>query len=128
LSPGPVREAWRLYRLMVAGSINSLVGYAVIFGGMALGLSPYASNLLGYSFGFACSFLLQKKFVFGSTGAGGEELRRFLVAFPASYSANLAALHALLHFGVDGRIAQAAAALPYLLVMYLLSRFWVFRL
>ena len=121
------REAARLGRFSVAGVINTLFGYAVIFTAMAVGLSPYLSNVLGYCLGVLCSFALQKKFVFAANGSTGRQALRFLVAFLLSYTANFAVLHFLLQLPLAAVPAQLAASLAYMSCMYVVSRIWVFQ-
>lgn len=94
---------------------------------MALGFSPYASNLAGYMVGLCCSFFLSKYFVFLAHGSGRGQAGRFLAAFAVAYVANLALLHASLQAGVGHVAAQIVAGALYLVVMYVLLRSWVFR-
>lgn len=120
-------EVWRIGRFSFAGAVNTAVGYAVIFGGLALGFSPYASNLAGYLIGLCCSFLLNKHFVFIGQGGRNGQVRRFLGAFAIAYVANLALLHLALGAGVGDVVAQILAGALYLAAMYTLMRVWVFR-
>jgi putative flippase GtrA len=120
-------EAGRIGRFSLAGIANTAIGYAVIFAGLALGFSPYASNLAGYTVGLACSFLLNKYFVFAAPGGRRRQMGRFLAAFAIAYAANLALLHACLQAGIGGIVAQILAGVLYLGVMYALMRAWVFR-
>nr|VFJ64516.1 MAG: Putative flippase GtrA (transmembrane translocase of bactoprenol-linked glucose) [Candidatus Kentron sp. FW] len=114
-------------RFSLAGVINTIVGYAVIFGGLALGFSPYGSNLAGYSTGLLCSFILSKTFVFSAPGRKWRQTRRFLITFAIAYLANLALLHGSLRIGIGGIAAQILSGVLYLLVMFILSRSWVFK-
>lgn len=113
-------------RYSFAGVINTAVGYAIIFSGMALGFSPYASNLAGYMVGLCCSFVLNKYFVFLARGNRRRQVGRFMAAFGIAYLLNLALLHACLEAGVAKVAAQILAGVLYLAAMYLLSRVWVF--
>jgi putative flippase GtrA len=119
--------ARRIGRFSFAGIVNTAIGYGVIFAGLALGFSPYASNLAGYLVGLGCSFLLNKYFVFLAKGPSHRQAGRFLVAFGIAYLSNLALLHACLQAGIGDVAAQIFAGLLYLMVMYALSRAWVFR-
>jgi putative flippase GtrA len=124
------RNDWPLAqfgRFSIAGVVNTSLGYAVIFGGLALGLSPYVSNLSGYLVGLTCSFFLTKTFVFAARGESGRQARRFLVAFAVAYLMNLGALHASLQAEVNGILAQLLAGALYLFSMFIFSRSWVFR-
>lgn len=114
-------------RFSFAGIVNTAIGYAIIFAGLALGFSPYASNLTGYMVGLCSSFLLNKYFVFWARGSRRMQAGRFLIAFGIAYVANLALLHACLRAGVGNFAAQVVAGVPYFAVMYVLLRLWVFR-
>lgn len=110
-----------------AGVINTAVGYAVIFSGLALGFSPYLSNLAGYALGLMCAFFLNKTVVFTVRGKSKQQAGRFLASFLVAYAANLAGLHAGLLAGFDTVLAQLMAGFVYLVVMFFLSRRWVFK-
>lgn len=126
MSSAASREIQRLGRASAVGVFNSLLGYSVIFGAMALGLSPYVSNLLGYCLGFFCSFVLYRKIVFHASGNATRQIRFFLFAFLLSYLMNFIALYELIRFGVGALIAQLSSAAIYFLCMYAISRIWVF--
>lgn len=127
MSSAAARETHRFGRSSLVGAANTLVGYGVIFGATAGGLSPYAANFLGYGLGFLCSFLLHRRWVFAAGGNALRQFRRFLVAFAVAYGLNLALLHMLLRLDVAPIPAQLGAALAYLPCMYALARVWVFR-
>lgn len=110
-----------------AGVINTAVGYAIIFSGMALGLSPYLSNLAGYALGLICAFFLNKMIVFAIRGDNKRQAGRFLVSFLVAYAANLAGLHAGLLAKFSAVLAQIMAGIIYFVVMFILSRIWVFK-
>ena len=113
-------------RYSFAGVINTAIGYAVIFSGMALGFSPYVSNFAGYTVGLCCSFILNKHFVFLAKGNRRRQIGRFMAAFGIAYLLNLAFLHVCLEAGVAKVAAQILAGVLYLAAMYMLSRVWVF--
>jgi len=110
-----------------AGVINTAMGYTVIFSGLALGFSPYYSNLAGYVFGLACAFTFSKTVIFTARGENKRQAGRFLVSFFLAYSVNLAGLHTALLAGVGALPAQIMAGIPYLIIMFFLSRMWVFK-
>ena len=114
-------------RFSIAGFINTALGYIVIFSGMALGFSPYASNFAGYAIGLFCSFFLSRVFVFFSSGNGRKQLVRFFAAFCVAYVANLGALHFCLQLNVDEIASQIIAGIFYLSLMFGFSRAWVFK-
>jgi putative flippase GtrA len=114
-------------RYSFAGIVNTAVGYGIIFGAMALGFSPYVSNLAGYMVGLCCSFLLNKHLVFLGRGSSLCEGGRFLAAFVIAYLLNLGLLHLCLKAGIGHFAAQILAGILYLIAMFLLLRTWVFK-
>ncbi len=114
-------------RYGIAGALNSVVGFSVIFGLQALGVLPWIANAIGYAIGFVIAFTLQKVFVFESAERMSSELKRFVVAFVLAFSANQLTLYALLSLGVNPYLAQLTAIGVYIVSMFFLSRNWVFR-
>jgi len=107
--------------------LNTIVGFIVIFSAMAMGLSPMVSNITGYVVGFTMGFLLSKKFVFRSNGHLVVESIRYLIAFVLSFLFNLLVLRlALTYYNFQAVPSQVAAAGSYTLLMYVLTRFFVF--
>lgn len=114
-------------RFSIAGVINTALGYVVIFGGMALGLSPYASNFLGYLSGFFCSFFLGRRFVFLASGNSRRQLIRYFITFFIAYFLNLGTLYFCLQLSLNNLVSQIFAGASYLIVMFAFSRIWVFK-
>ena len=119
----------RLFRFALAGLANSAVGWAVIFGGLWAGLSGLAANAAGFGVGLVLSFTLNRRFVFGVTGAvRGREVAKFLAAFAVAYGANVAVLSAAQStLGADSPLAQLPAIGVYVVIFFLLSQLFVFR-
>ena len=110
-----------------SGVVNTIVGFIVIFSAMALGFSPTVSNVVGYAVGFTLGFVLSKKFVFRSNGHFVWESVRYLIAFVISFLSNLLVLHlALDYLNIHAVTAQIAAAVSYTVLMYVLTRLFVF--
>ena len=120
-------ESVYITRYMGSGVINTIVGFVVILSAMAVGFSPMISNVLGYAVGFTLGFILSKKFVFRSDGHFVAESIRYLIAFIAAFLFNLLVLHLSLDYlRFNAVIAQVVAAASYTLLMYLLTRLFVF--
>lgn len=119
----------RLARFVLTGLANSAVGWAVIFGGLWAGMSGLAANAAGYAVGLVLSFTLNRRFVFGMTGAvSGREVARFLIAFGIAYGANVAVLMLAQDiFGANSPLAQLPALGVYIVIFFLLSQRFVFR-
>lgn len=119
----------RLFRFALAGLANSAVGWAVIFGGLWAGLSGLAANAAGFGAGLVLSFTLNRRFVFGVTGAvQSREVAKFLAAFAVAYGANVAVLYAAQSvLGADNPWAQLPAIGAYTTIFFLLSQLFVFK-
>lgn len=128
LTPTWWKELLYIVRHTGSGVINTIVGFIVIFSAMGLGFSPVASNVAGYSVGFIFGFVLSKKFVFRSNGHFVIESIRYLIAFVISFLFNLLVLQLTLmylHFHVVP--SQITASVAYTLLMYILTRLFVFN-
>ncbi len=121
-------ERMQFLRFLLVGSINTLVGYALIFAGMyLLHLSPELSNLLGYSVGLVISYFLNKYYTFKSNESSHTEKLRFLMVFAVAYPANLALLMFLTRIlGLHAGLSQIVAGALYVVVSYLMNRRFVF--
>lgn len=119
----------RLARFLLTGVANSAVGWAVIFAGLWAGMSDVAANAAGFAVGLVLSFTLNRRFVFGVTGAvRGREVAKFLAAFTVAYSANLGVLFAgRAVLGPGNPIAQLPAIATYVIIFFALSQLFVFR-
>lgn len=124
---------WRNERRLIsryaaAGLINGVVSISAIYACMSFGVSALVSNIAGYAVGLLISFSLSKVFVFESKRRTGPELRRFLFSFLVSFLLNLAVLTVLIESArVPALVAQIAAISVYVLVMFSLSRWVVFK-
>ena len=121
-------ESAYIGRYAGSGVLNTLVGFAVIFVLMGLGVSPTLSNVGGYLVGLIFGFFVAKKIVFRSKGHVTTEGFRYLAAFLISFIMNLLVLQlALLALHWNAIPAQFLAAATYTIIMYLLSRWLVFQ-
>jgi putative flippase GtrA len=116
-----------LAKYSLAGLVNSLVGYAVIFGCMACGLGPTVSNVLGYCVGFVTSFVQSRHWVFRSKGGVLNDGLRFIPAFLAAFGVNLLVLQGILETGANPYLAQMGACAAFWGVGFVLNYIVVFR-
>lgn len=127
-NPDFQREVEYLARYAGSGVLNTIVGFIVIFTAMGLGFSPIVSNISGYAVGFMLGFVLSKKIVFRTNGHFVAESIRYLIAFVVSFLFNLLVLRlALTYLAVHVVLSQVLAAGSYTLLMYILTRYLVFR-
>lgn len=115
-------------RFMIVGIINTFAGLAVIYAcKSALSVPDLAANLAGYVVGFAVSFLLNARWTFTFRGRLSSTLVRFVGTIVVGYCANLAVVAIALHHPrVNSFLAQAAGVIPYALIVYFGSKYYVF--
>jgi len=121
------QEIVHLTRYAGIGLINSAVGFICIFSAMAIGFSPITSNVIGYGVGFFMGFMFAKKFIFRSNGDFIAEVVRYLLSFIICFLCNLLMLQLALNVGIHEVISQFIAAVSYAIMMYLLSRLFIFN-
>lgn len=120
-------ESIYLGRYIGSGTVNTVVGFAVIFAMMWAGFSPFIANIGGYAVGFVLGFVLSKKIVFRSNGSFVRESVRYLIAFLTAFLLNIVVLHIVWNsFGYHAAVAQVAGAIIYTVAMYTLTRFYAF--
>lgn len=116
-----------LTRYAGSGIVNTVVGFIVIFSAMAMGFSPLISNIAGYAVGFMLGFVLSKKFVFRSNGHVVVESVLYLIAFVIAFFFNLWILWLALNADFHVVVSQIIAAAGYTILMYVLTRVFVFQ-
>jgi putative flippase GtrA len=116
-------------RYVGVGIVNTLWSYCIIFALMYLaGLSPEASNAMGYGIGLVTSYALNRSYTFESANPKAPEFLRFIATFALAFAANFTALLLLVHMlRIHAGIAQVAAGVVYVITSYLCSRHFVFR-
>lgn len=115
-------------RYIAAGFFNTAVGVAAIWLFTRLGFPPAPANLFGYMLGLLINFAISRNFVFQSSNRINIERALFIGAFVISYCINLIVLYICQNWtSLPEMIAQTAAVLSYILCMYILQRFLVFK-
>ena len=116
-------------RFSLVGVINTFSGLTVIYGAKGLfGLGDVFSNMVGYGVGLIVSFLLNKSWTFRHEGEFLQSALRFFTAFAIAYPVNLGVVFFLIEQGgINSYIAQALGIPPYMIVFFLLSRYFAFR-
>lgn len=118
----------QLFRFLLTGGFNTLIGFSVILGLLAIGVSDLPANASGYAVGLIISFFINRNWTFGqSTGPHRRELVLFACAFAGAYSANLAIVVSGKAMGYDGQpVLHLAGVTVYTIVFFLLSKMMVY--
>ena len=117
----------RFIRFLIAGGINTVVGFGVIFALMFLNITPRISNLCGYTAGLTVSFILNRHWVFrASSTSVKKQIIYFLLIFMIAFGVNFLVLNILLIVSINAWFAQIAAGISYTLVFYVLNKRVVF--
>ena len=117
-----------IFRYSLAGILNAIVGLGSVFFLMSFGFPAIIANTIGYALALTIAFGTGKTFVFQSKAWARPESIRYLIAFVFSFLCNLLILQlSLKYLGLRPWISQGAAITTYVIVMYLCSRFFVFR-
>ncbi len=120
-------DVGRVVRFGAVGFINTVVGYAVIVTGLALGLGDVVSNMIGYACGLALGYALNARWTFADRAVHGR-LPRYVVAFIIAYGANLAVVLAMRAAGfIDHPFSHLVSAVVYSLLFYALNARFVFH-
>lgn len=125
LVPGHV---WQAGRYVLAGLLNTFIGYAVFWMlNQWLGMHIALANALCYAVALTVSYYLNRFFVFRGA-SGGRTVILFLASVAIAFGLNQAVLLALyyttsLHEG----LVQLFGMATYTIALYLLNKFWVFR-
>ena len=114
-----------LPRFIIVGTANTVLGLAIIYIARLL-VDDVTANLIGYLLVVPVSFLTHRHWSFRD---GGDRLLAFLRYMPTvatGYVLNLFILKAGLAIDLNPFAVQAVAIASYVMVTYLLSRFFVF--
>ncbi len=99
-----------------------------MFGLTFIGLMPELSNAIGYAIAFINSYVLNKKFTFESKNKHKQDFIRFAFATILAYLINLLSLVICFRvFYINEYISLIIANIIYVIVGYILHRFWTFK-
>lgn len=116
-------------RYLVAGSVNSLLGLAVIMLCMKVfAMPPVAANATGFVVGFISSFFINRSYTFRKKVELLPGLALFLAVVLGAYAANIAMLLiATQWFGVNPYVAQILGVGAYVVLVFFGSSLFVFK-
>ena len=116
-----------LLKYLCVGIINSILGYAIIFILIYVGVIAEISNFLGYFIAIFVSFYLNKYFTFNNGVKNKLQILKFMFSMVISYILNLIVMsfsYRILEINVY--ISQILGGFVYTFTGYLLSKNWVF--
>lgn len=118
----------RMTRYLTVGVIANGVGLAVFQGLVWSGAAPELASFLSFFPAFACAYLLNRAWSFGSGAAHGAAILRYLAVTLASLGTQIAIVSLLYRgFGAVPILAQLAALAICTPAAYAATSAWVFR-
>lgn len=112
-------------RFAVVGGFNTATSFGVYALGIYVGLTYYAASLVALIFGICLSFFVQGRFVFQSKLRG--RFPSFLAMWFVLYLLNIGIIRLLVTYDMSYYLAGLLAALPVVLISFILQKFVVFR-
>lgn len=117
-----------LIKYALIGIVNTGIGYGLTFYMFYIGILPELSNFVGYFVGFFVSYFLNKRYNFKSENSHKKDLPKFLISMGLAYIINLIVLSILFRvLEINVYFSQVLAGISYILVGYLMSKYWVFK-
>ena len=118
-----------LLRYMIIGVANTMIGLSVIYlCKWLLVMGDIPANVFGYAVGLIFSFFFNRKWSFEHKGAVLPAGIRFIIVIMVAYIANLlVVLISIDMLNINSYLAHAIGVVPYFVIGYLGSRFFVFR-
>jgi putative flippase GtrA len=125
LAPEQRPAVVQFIRFILAGLLNTGVGYLIYAVGVLAGLRPDVALIGSFAFALIFNYLTHAHLVFRRSGAA--IFIRFAIAYVAIYFINLLVLRALLAFGAGPLVAQAIALPFVVLCTFAIFKLVVFR-
>lgn len=114
-------------RYALVGVLNTLVGYAVFYVVLHLGMGHLASLAVSYAVGVVHSFFWNRRWTFKAQGAFRRQAPRFLAVTGVTFALNALMLQGLVQVGVRPDIGQLLCLVVTTVVGYAGHRLWSFR-
>ncbi|MES1146803.1 MAG: GtrA family protein [Solimonas sp.] len=117
-----------ILRFAVTGVLNTLIGLGTIY---ALkwfwSIGDTLANMLGYLVGVMFSLVVNSRWTFQSRESLLVIAPRYLAVIAIAYLVNLACVQWCIRAQVNSYLAHAIGTVPYAVINYAGSRWWVFR-
>jgi putative flippase GtrA len=116
-------------RYAVVGLASNAILYAAYLALTGIGMEVKLAMTLLYALGVTQTFFFNKNWSFRHGGTHGPAFVRYCISYGLGYVVNLAALFVLVdRLGYPHQIVQGAMVLSIAVMLFLLQKFWVFRL
>lgn len=121
-----------LFRQFSRFAVVGVISNAMLYGGYLFltrsGVSPKIAMTLLYAVGVVQTFVVQRRWTFGSRATSGASFARYSLSYALGYLVNLLTLHLLVDIhGFPHQAVQALAVIEVAVILFLLQKFWVFR-
>jgi putative flippase GtrA len=118
-----------LFKFGLVGIINTFICICLIFLLMHwLELSPYISNIIGYSIAVLNSYLMNMLWTFSSKKTGKSALPKFILIFFLCYAFQLLFLYICLQkLKIDDNLSQLLAMVIYTISSFLGHKLYSFK-
>lgn len=114
--------------MMVVGVASNAMLYLLYILATTLGAGHKTSMTVLYALGVVQTFVANRSWSFRHKGPARMAFLRYLVAYLLAYLLNLSVMHVLVdELGYSDRAVQACMVIIVAVVMYLLQKYWVFR-
>lgn len=125
----PLLLDYHFFRFLIVGFANTVVGLLIIYSCKWLfNMGDIISNFVGYSAGMILGFILNKHWTFKYKGENTLVFVRYIVVLITAYLINLATvIYTINYLSLNSYVAQALGVVPYTLISYLGSHFFVFH-
>lgn len=118
----------QLLRYGLVGIASNAFCYGIYLVLAALGCHPMLAMSLVYAAGVTQTFFLNRRWTFRWHGANRAVFLRYCAAYGLGYTLNLIVLYVLVQrLGYPHQIIQAGTMIALALMLFLLQKFWVFR-
>jgi putative flippase GtrA len=121
-------EFGHIVRFLLVGVLNTAVGLGATYASKYFfSIRDVPANGIGYLVGLTNSFFWNRRWTFSHSGDTVWTAARFVLVFAVAYSANLMLMLSLIsRLRLNSYAAQALATIPYTVLFYLGSRYFVF--
>lgn len=118
----------RWVRFGIVGGLSTIAYWCIGLGLHWWGLLPVlVNNALAYGIAFGVSYAGHRTWTFQSRGSHRSQLPKFALTQGIGLGLNTCIIAALMHWGMPYTPAMVIATFAVPVVVYFISRFWVFR-